>query len=138
MTAVPADDPSIADVELLWRRIRPDWVVYDKNLQRYRPKSIAFQNYKGTEAMSVILARARGNDAHTAVSGRHSDYFVAEFTAGFARGLSQGVVPFLDPGEAGHHHVVGKKTGSVKDRFAKQSAWRIAPPADFDPELLAT
>ncbi len=133
----PANDPSIADSEGLWRRIRPDWVVFDKNTQppRLRPKSMAFQNYKGTDAMSVILASARGNDASTAISGNHSAYFVVEFTAGFVRGLEQGVVAFDDPDEQGHHHVTGKKTGPVQRRFAADSAWRIAPPEGFDPEI---
>lgn len=130
----PANDASIADAEPLWRRIRPDWVVYDKNQSRLRPKSMAFQNYKGTDAMSVILASARADDPTTAISGKHSHYFLVEFSVGLARSLNQGVIAFNDPEEPGHHHVTGKKTGSVKDRLANGSAWRVAPPAGFDPD----
>ena len=105
--------------------------MYDKNLARLRPKTMAFQNYGGTDTMSVILAAARNHDAASAISGKHADYFLVEFSVGFARELSQGVVPFDDTDEPGHHHVVGKKTGSVRDRFAKECSWAIAPPSGF-------
>lgn len=129
----PADDPTIADGEALWRRIRPDWVVFDANQQRLRPKSIAFQNYRGTDAMSVILAHLRGTP-ESAVNGKHRGYFLVQFSAGLVRRLKQGVVPFDDPDEPGHHHVVGKKTGSVQRELTKEATWVVAPPGGFDPD----
>jgi hypothetical protein len=59
------NDPSILDEDDLWRRIRPDWVVFDENLGRARPTSQAFNNDRAQEPMSVDLAKIRNGPMDT-------------------------------------------------------------------------
>ncbi len=54
--AQPADDSDIVNETVLWRRIGPEWYVWDENANEYRITSQAFQNYRGTSTMSVLIA----------------------------------------------------------------------------------
>jgi hypothetical protein len=129
------DDPTIGDGVALWRRIGPSWVIKDSNLGRLRPTSQAFQNQRGGEAFSIHIstdAAAIGLGPQDLVAGL-TGFGMAEFGAGLARELRQGVVRVPEEGEIGHGHVVGKKSKSVREQFAKQSVLIIPPePAGED------
>jgi hypothetical protein len=120
------DDPTIPDEAELWRRI-PAWhFYYDPNLQRVRPASSAFDDDDDGSPMSVVLAaESAGPDS---VLAGHTGYALAAFTAELARQCNQGVVRDPLPEEPAHALVFGRKTDSVKSRFAKRSTWVVPPP----------
>ena len=125
----PEDDPSIGDAAPLWRRIHPNWVLYDENLGRQRPTSQAFQNQVGSESFSVFLGdmiTGRG-DGPDAILAGHDGYHVAAVTAGLARHYRQRVSHDPTAEEDAHGQVSGLKPSSIKSRFARQAVWIVAP-----------
>jgi len=85
--ACPEDDPSIADAEDLWRRIHPQQVFPDGNLNgRVRPSSAAFK----AKELSCLLARedtaerALAAKSDDGVAWRDKGFSLAAFTAGLA------------------------------------------------------
>ena len=124
----PRNDPSIANDEVLLRRLLPDWVVPgDHGLMRI--SSAAFKH----EELSIIfrtLLERQGRFVPDALSG-HPDHSLCSITAGLARDLKQGVVYDVDPPhDPAHGLVIGKKTKSMAASFAREAAWVIpsAPP----------
>lgn len=80
--------------------------------------------------MSVLLAdivERDGRSAADALAG-HEGFALAAITAGLARQCDQGVARDPLPEEPAHGVVVGKKTDSVRKRFAKGAEWVIPPP----------
>lgn len=53
----------------------------------------------------------------------HEDFYLVEFTAGFVRSLSLGIVPFDDINDVGHAELRGSMTDSRKDKLAKAATW---------------
>lgn len=104
------DDPDISNDALLWRRISPEWWVYDANAGAMRVSSQAFQNLDGL-AMSVGLAAECSEEQFL---GGHGGYGIAELTAGAARHCRQGVVRHPTEAEPWHAHVVGDKKKKKK------------------------
>ena len=124
-----ADDLTIAPSDPLWRRVPPAWVVFDGNLGRLRPTSAAFDDPRNGSPMSVVLGRALQESGRTPESALafHRDFLLASITAGLARDLGQVVAREPQPDEPAHAVVAGRKTGRVKDAFAKQAVWIIPP-----------
>jgi hypothetical protein len=119
------DDRTIDDPSILWRRIHPDYVIYDENLGRHRPTSQAFQNQRGTNTISVVLAEVvcRDNRGPESVLANHDGYSLAQLTAGLARSLAQGVARDPVPQEPAHAVVFGEKPKSVTSALAKRCDW---------------
>src|SRR5690349_3173057 len=106
-----ADDSSLTDSTSLWRRIPPWHFIYDGNLQRWRPKSAAFDNDPDGGPMSVVvgdLVRAAGREPDTVLIG-HEGYALATITAGLARACGQGVARDPTTEEPAHALVFGPK-----------------------------
>jgi hypothetical protein len=125
------DDPSIEDAAHLWRRIPPLHVIYDNNLNRYRPTSDAFKDHPNGSPMSVFLAAVisrTGRTAEDALVG-HEGYALSSFTAGLARHLEQGVARDPLPEEPAHAVVFGRKSKSIRQKLSKQCTWVVPPPA---------
>lgn len=125
-----SDDPTIPNSAELWRRIQPDQIVLDENLNVLRPSTAAFSDSSDGTPMSVQLAEivlAHGGAANSVMVGFEGA--LAGFTAGFARNeCAQGVEKAPLPKDPAHTYVFGKKTGSVKKKFAlKGSKWVIPP-----------
>jgi len=120
-------DAALDDDDLLWRRVRRSEVQFDENLQRWRPTSQAFQNYKGTDKMSVQAARLI-HFSHDAVLGPAKDDFIVQFPVKLAKECGQHVIAAFEEGP-GHFHVLGKKRGSVASRLAKECTWVKGPDA---------
>lgn len=120
-SAEASDDRTIGDDAELWRRIRPDFA------QDGRISSQAFQNIEG-DKMSVFVGEllTRQGLGPRAIIQDHPGYGVASIQAGFARGLGQKVVLALDEG-AGHAHLVGSKTKSVRQKLARAATWIVQP-----------
>jgi len=124
------DDATIGNDAELWRRIPPDCLVPDGNLGGKRISSAAFCDHPNGSPMSVVLGQVvleADRDANSVIDG-HDDYCLASVTAGLARELQQGIArnPLL-PEEPAHAEVFGKKTRSVRRRFAKEATWVIGP-----------
>jgi hypothetical protein len=127
------DDPSIADDDVLWRRVplHPSWVVFDETQGRLRPSSSAFDNHRDGTPMSAYLA-AGGNTVEEVLEG-HPNYSLAGFSAGLARLQGQGIVRRPMPAFPSHVEVFGPKSKSVRSALAKGCHWVVAPPPDFQP-----
>ncbi|MBE3134204.1 MAG: hypothetical protein IMZ55_12065 [Acidobacteria bacterium] len=124
------DDLSIADDAELWRRIPPNWWVWNDNLHQMRPTSQAFGNHPNGTPMSVVLAHLleqRGAGPSDVLAG-HAGFALASLTAGLARQCNQLVARDPLPDEPAHALVAGKKTGSVRRRFATECRWVVPPP----------
>ena len=123
------DDTILNDVEL-YRRVPPQWLVRDEKLGTVRPSSQAFQDSPNGTPMSVTLSdvlTAAGREPLSVLNG-HEGFGLASITTGLARECRQGIVRNPTEEEPAHGLVFGKKTGSVKSRFAKESRWVVEPP----------
>jgi len=80
--------------------------------------------------MSVVLANLvkRDDRGPRDALGGHEDFALAAITAGLARRCEQGVAREPRPDEPAHGVVFGKKTDSVRKKFARQAEWVIPPP----------
>jgi hypothetical protein len=126
------DDKSILDDAELWRRIPPWHVVEDKNRGRRRISKAAFEDHPDGTPMSVVLGQdvlAAGRDAYSVVA-RYDAFCLASVTAGLARSLNQGIMRKPLDDEPAHAEVFGKKTDSVRKKFARAAIWVIGPAGD--------
>lgn len=119
------DDPTIVDEAALWRRIPPWHIYFDENLGRRRPSSAAFDDDPDGPMSVVIAAESRGPDS---VLAGHDGYGLASLTAGFARGVGQGVARDPTEEEPAHALVFGRKTRRVRNKLVSASAWVVLPP----------
>ncbi len=79
--------------------------------------------------MSVFLAAIMseaGRGPDDALTG-HEGYFLASFTARFARSQAQSLVRDPLPEEPAHSLVCGKKSKPVRTAFAKAAKWVRGP-----------
>jgi hypothetical protein len=123
------DDPSIANDEVLLRRLQPDWIV-PGNHGRMRIASAAFK-HEETSILFYTLLQSQGRFVQDVLSG-HPDNSLCSITVGLARDLGQGVVYDVGPpNDPAHGLVIGKKTKAVANRFAREAAWVIpsSPPS---------
>ena len=119
------------DVDVL-RRIPPWHFHFDKNLNRWRPTSAAFQDDDDGDPMSVYrrdVIESEGGDARRVMTG-HEDYALAALTAGQVRSKNQTVFPDPLPEESSHAEICGPKPKSIMRWFARQAAWVIPPPRE--------
>ncbi len=123
--AVPADDVSIADTVLLWRRIHPEWYILDENTGGFRITSQAFQNYPETSEMSVCIADECASTEDLLVG--HDGFGIAALTAGQCRACDQVVVRAPEPELPAHCHVVGSKGRKQRRCLQKASAIVVEP-----------
>jgi hypothetical protein len=118
-----ANDSSIADGEVLLRRLQPDWIV-PGNHGRMRIASAAFKH----EELSILfyaLLQSQGRTVQDAMCGYPTNS-LCSITAGLARELGQAVVYEVShPNDPAHGLVVGKKTKAVANRFAREAGWVI-------------
>jgi hypothetical protein len=124
------DDLTIGGEAQLWRRVHPDWIVFDANVGRARLSSQAFQNLVD-DKLSVLLEEIvrAGGRTPLDVLAQYSGYCLASFSVGFARQYQQIVVRAPEPDEPAHCHLIGKKNKSVQRALAKQAEWVIPPTA---------
>ena len=123
------DSPSVADADLLLRRV-PPWHFYlDENIGRIRPSSAAFEDDQDGDPMSVYLSPVIDSEMRKpeSVLAGHSEYALAGLTAAIVRQQRQTV--HTDPADDTAHAVVcGPKTDRTRRTFAKQCQWVIPPP----------
>ena len=129
MAADPTDDPSVADEDLLCRRLNPKWIVPDSTVGE-RVSSQAFQNHPGTNNMSVFVKKDH-EDPMAEVPPSHG---LTEFAAGVPRRFDQKIVRDTEDGQhRSHAHVVGNKSKALKRELARvttAAGWQMAPPLE--------
>lgn len=127
------DDPSIADGTLLLRRVltRPDVsIVWDDNLSRWRPSSVAFEDHRNGTPMSIVLTDtldAMGRSYESALAGHEDTHSLAAISAGLARQCAQKVAREPTQDEPAHGVVVGQKTKKIQRKLAKAAEWIVEP-----------
>lgn len=128
MSVQAGDEASAPDDTALWRRVPtwPDWTVFDENLGRLRPSSIAFCDNRDGSAMSAFL-EGHGNSVEDVLRG-HDGFLLAGVPLGLVR--AQGLEIVHDPleGLVSHVEVFGTKTKRIRSALAKASVWVVAPP----------
>jgi hypothetical protein len=83
------NDSSIADGEVLLRRLQPDWIV-PGNYGRMRIASAAFK-HEELSILSYTLLQSQGRAIKDALRG-YPQNFLCSITAGLAREMGQRVV----------------------------------------------
>jgi len=123
------DDLSIRDHIRLFRRIHPDWIVWDENLNCYRPSSQAFNDSKDGSPMSVHredILEGENREPGIVLAG-FNDWALAALSAGTLRQNKQGIASDPLPDDRSHALVFGPKPPKVRKRIAKASEWAIRP-----------
>ncbi|MCC6680638.1 MAG: hypothetical protein IT445_07020 [Phycisphaeraceae bacterium] len=123
------DDPTVKDGWDLWRRIRPEWWVPDKNIGRMKVSSAAFTDSSDGSGMSVHLAelvRNSGGDERD-VLANYAGCGLASFKASVARKHGQGIYRHPRPEDPSHAEVFGPKPRSVQRALAKECVVLIEP-----------
>lgn len=125
-----ADDPTIADDSVLWRRIPPMWVVPDENRDGLRVSSAAFDNSEDGTPTSIHLADVaiKIGRAPADIVQRFVGYGLASLTAGQARQCGQAVGHDPLPDDPTHGFIAGPKSKSVKRRLSAACIWVIPLP----------
>ena len=137
------DDPmSIPDETRLFRRINPNWIVYDQNRKERRPTSQNFDDSLDGTPMSVYaenIAIANGNTPADFLKGHWSAWYLAAVHAGAMRQNGQRVYPDLLNQDAAdyqpsHAAVAGPKDNKTRKKLANGYEWVIAPPNRYEPD----
>ena len=129
-TPIPAPDveiPDLLDQDEVWRRIPPLKIVFDSNLQAFRPAKDNFvDNPTNRTPMSCFLAR-KCNDPHLVLK-EHEGFALVAIKVGTLRGCNLRILDahrdLLPPG---HVHVVGEKTKQVQKKIALECRWVVEP-----------
>lgn len=122
-----ADDPSIRDDDLLWRRVVPEWIVYELDGSS-RLSSLAFRDKRGE--ISVHLAKL--TNPETVLQSHPGDGIVA-ITAGQARALGYRIALDPTPADQSHALICAPPERGTKEkerdakRFAQTAQWLIRP-----------
>jgi hypothetical protein len=130
MPAPPAaDDLSIPNQEILYRRLPPAWLVLGEG-GRARISSAAFKHEELSVFIhSLLLSQQR---SPTGALQGFPGQALCSITAGLAREMALGVVYDAEPpNDPAHGLVVGKKTQAVANRLARAAVWVVPeqPPA---------
>lgn len=130
------DDATIADEELLLRRVRPAWIIADHNRGCWRPSKAAFQDSEDGSPMSVHLTSVllEAGLPSTSPLGGHEGYGLVSFTAGLVRTLGQIVVRDPQPNDPAHGLVAGNKTEGRRKRIVEASVWVTPQDKPLPPE----
>lgn len=127
---IPAADveiPDLVDGDEVWRRIPPKKIVFDANLQAFRPAKDNFvDNPTSQTPMSCYLAR-KCNDPLKVLEG-HEGFALVAIRVETLRGCGLRVLDApRDHLPPGHVHVVGEKTRPVQKKIARECRWVVEP-----------
>ncbi len=122
----PDDDPTVADVTPLYRRVHPTYVVHDDDRDCERISSGAFKE-RGQE-LSVHLGDVlEAADRDPAEIVEELPHFLISLTAQLVRAYSQVIVRSPTPDDDSHGDVVGSKPKTTRKAFADAAIWVVAP-----------
>ncbi len=114
------DDPTIPDVEDLYRRLAKDWIVPDEVMGGVRISSAAFSD--ADSEISVHLSSLITPNDSLAYGGK-SIVALAAVTAGDARSLEQAVVRDAQPVDAAHALICGRQPKSIRRKLRNLARW---------------
>ena len=125
------DDPNISDESHLWRRIPPNppFLVDDKNQNRKRISSAAFEDHPNGTPMSVAIAQIaeeHGREPKDILKD-HDGYGLAGLVVQDVRENNLGVCKKPLPDQPEHGEVFGPKPKSVRRNLALAAFWVIKP-----------
>jgi hypothetical protein len=131
----------IPDETRLFRRINPNWVVFDRDRKELRPTSQNFQDSPDGSPMSVFaenVALAHGESPGDFLTGRWSVWYLAAVNAGSMRACGQRV--YLDPHNQdeddmhpSHAAVAGPKDQKHRSKLSRNYEWVVAPANRYEP-----
>jgi hypothetical protein len=115
------DDSSIGDDQLVFRRVRSDEFVFDKELNRFRPSTQAFLQDGPNGPTSVYLT---SETTPGAVSAEGDQSYLVVVPVGMFREMCLGIAR-TSPENAGPGHcdIIGRKTRGILHRVVCQAAW---------------
>lgn len=122
----PEDDATVADVTPLYRRVHPNFVVYDDDRGCKRLSTAAFK--ERVKEMSVHLGDvldAAGR--HPAELVDNMPHCLVSLTAELVRTHSQVIVRSPTPEDESHGDVVGSKPKTTLNAFVEAAIWVVAP-----------
>src|SRR5882757_9908348 len=105
------DDPAIADDEILWRRVLPEWIHTEAN-GNTRPQSISFVDRRSGE---LSVHRARLTTAERVLNGWPGNR-IAAFPASLPRSLGYKLICDATDDDASHALVCPSPEGKNAKR----------------------
>jgi len=123
----PEDDRSVQDACRLYRWLGHEDFKWDHNLARARPTSAVFQH----DEMSVVLGDTLAASGRKPVDVANPCLVSLEARCVRARGQTIRRDPADD--EPAHGLVLGRKTGSVRNAFARCAALVVGPDPPVHP-----
>ena len=135
---IPAADveiPDLVDADEVWRRIPPKKIVFDANLQAFRPAKDNFvDNPTNQTPMSCYLAR-KCNDPRLVLDG-HEGFALVAIKVETLRTCNLRVIDApRDNLPPGHVHVVGEKTKQIQKKIARECRWLIEPSEELKEKI---
>lgn len=135
------DDPSICNEDVLLRRVPVlhNQIVWDGNLNQWRPSSAVFTDHPDGSPMSISLLsvlNSRALPAKKALEGYEATHVLAGLTAAVARQNGQAIAREPLANNSAHGVVFGQKTRQVRRKLALAATWVIPP--SWDPPDSAT
>jgi hypothetical protein len=115
------DDPTIGDEEVLWRRIRPEWVQREPD-GTSRPGSFAFMDRTPSAELSVHIASLTDQDC--VLQGYPQDNLAA-IKAGHPRSLGYAIVRDPTPEDPSHALICPSPNKGNARKIAKQASWVV-------------
>lgn len=124
------DDLAMPREGQLWRRIPCTQTIYDSELQRKRPSTAAFDDWKdelgATDPISAFIA-VKCQTPTVALAG-HEGFGLVMLTEAIVKECRLEIVERDHPGPPGHVLLVGNKPKSVRNRLAREAQWVIPCP----------
>lgn len=116
----------------LFRRIPPEQIIFDHNINEYRPTSQNFDDEKMSVDIEAVLVE-KNLDWHFTLKG-HEKFSLVRFPARFTRDLGQKMIFCPTPEDPAHGKVLGRKTRSIRNNFVRQSKWVHLNSPEANPE----
>lgn len=124
----PHDEYEFLEDSDLLRRIHPDQIIFDNNINDWRPTSQNFNHEMMSIDIEKILIDKRLDWNFTLLG--YEQYSLVRFSIKLARQLNQTVFHCRTQENPAHGEVRGRKTGSIRSKFSKCSNWvRLNPPS---------
>jgi len=128
----PEDDPSIADDDVLYRRVHPKQVKWDEaGVLAVRAGSGEFEDSEDGTGCSVAIKSVmeqHGLGISDLLRGYESEQGLAEFFARDARAVGFGVIHKPLASDPAHGELTGPKPPSARKRLAKATRIVVQPP----------
>jgi hypothetical protein len=132
MTPGPVrDDPAIDDAEILYRRVTPEQVKWERGVPLRAGKNAFMDSSDGSDCSLAIEGRLKehGLSSISVLSGYEDRCGLVSFTAGDARACGYGVLYTPKQGEPAHGSLTGDKTDAQpRKRLAEKSKVVVPPP----------